>query len=144
MILPDVSLLIYAADTTAPKHRPARRWLEQLLGSEEPVAFAWVVLLAFVRLTSNPAVFRQPLAPDEALAIVRGWLDQPNALIVNPTERHVAILTELLSDAGTGGNLVTDAHLAALAIEHGAELSTCDHGFARFPGLRWVDPLAVQ
>jgi toxin-antitoxin system PIN domain toxin len=137
----DVNLLIYAADTEAPKHRPARRWLETLLSSAEPVAFAWVVLLAFVRLTSNPAVFRQPLAPEEALDIVRGWLDQPNTLIVNPTDRHVVSLRELLAEAGTGGNLVTDAHLAALAMEHGAELLTSDHGFARFSGLRWSDPL---
>jgi toxin-antitoxin system PIN domain toxin len=139
--IPDVNLLIYAADTEAPKHRPARRWLEKLLGGEDTVAFPWVVLLAFVRLTSNPAVFREPFTVHEALRIVDGWLRQPNTLTVDPTDRHLPVLTDLLAEAGTGGNLVTDAHLAALTIEHAAELLTSDHGFSRFPGLRWSDPL---
>lgn len=141
MKVPDVNLLIYAADTESPQHGRARRWLEQLLSSEETVAFPWVVLLAFVRLTSNPAVFREPFTVDEAMGLVHGWLDQPNTLTIDPSDRHLAVLTDLLAEAGTGGNLVTDAHLAALAIEHAAELLTSDHGFSRFAGLRWSDPL---
>lgn len=140
--LPDLNLLIYAADAQSPRHRGARQWLERSLSSEETIAFAWTVLLGFVRLTTHPGVFRQPLQPSAAVAIVDGWLRQPNTLTLNPTDRHLSLLDELLGGVGSAGNLVTDAHLAALAIEHGAELLSCDHDFARFPGLRWSDPLS--
>lgn len=100
------------------------------------------MLLAFVRLATSPRVFRAPLEPTEAFAIVEGWLAQPCATIVHPTDRHLALLRELLGPLGTAGNLTTDAHLAALAIEHGAELCSSDADFSRSPGLRWTDPLA--
>lgn len=142
MKLTDVNLLLYALDATAPRHRAARRWLEEQLSGTETFAFTWVVLLAFMRLATNPRVFQKPLEPAEAFDIVDGWLAQPCATVVHPTDRHPAVLRELLEPLGTAGNLTTDAHLAALAIEHGAELCSCDADFSRFPGLRWNDPLA--
>ena len=142
MKLPDVNLLLYAVDTSAPRHAMARRWLQEHLSQTETFAFAWVVLLAFLRLSTSARVFEAPLAPAEAFDIVDGWLAQPCAALVQPTERHAAILRGLLEPLGSAGNLTTDAHLAALAIEHGAELCSSDADFSRFPGLIWVDPLA--
>jgi toxin-antitoxin system PIN domain toxin len=139
--LPDLNLLLYATDETSPRHDPARQWIEGALSGTEEIAFAWVVLLGFVRLTTNPVVFEKPLAAEEAMDYLDGWLVQPPATIVAPTERHPALLRELLEPFGTAGNLTTDAHLAALAIEHGAELLSCDADFSRFEGLRWRDPL---
>jgi uncharacterized protein len=140
--LPDVNLLLYAVDERSPRHRGAREWLEGVLSNAETVAFAWVTLLAFVRLSSHPAVFERPLGVDEALDLVDSWLEQPCAIVIAPTDRHAAVLRELLGPLGTAGNLTTDAHLAALAIEHGALLCSCDADFSRFSGLRWLDPLA--
>ncbi len=141
MKLPDVNLLLYAIDEEAPKHEPARAWLEGALSGTEAVAFAWAVLLGFIRISTNVAVFERPLALDEALDYVDAWLDRPCAMTVAPTIRHPALLRDLLSPLGAAGNLTSDAHLAALAIEHGAELCSCDTDFARFEGLRWRDPL---
>lgn len=141
MKLVDANLLLYAMDASSPRHDAARRWLEAMLSGAETFAFAWAVLLAFVRIGTRPAVFERPLDADEALDVVDGWLAQPCATIVHPTDRHAAVLRELLTPVGTGGNLTTDAHLAALAVEHGAELCSCDADFSRFAGLRWRDPL---
>jgi toxin-antitoxin system PIN domain toxin len=140
--LVDLNLLLYAIDEEAPAHERAKAWLEEALSGTEELGFAWVVLLGFVRLTTSPAVFEAPLGADEALDIVDGWLAQPVATVVDPSERHARNLRELLAPLGTAGNLTTDAHLAALAIEHGAELCSRDADFSRFPGLRWRDPLA--
>jgi toxin-antitoxin system PIN domain toxin len=140
--LPDLNLLLYAVDAEAEAHVPARAWLEETLSGTESVGFAWTVLLGFTRISTNPAIYEQPLGIEEALDFVDRWLVQPVAMIVEPTDRHAAILRDLLEPLGTGGNLVSDAHLAALAIEHGAELCSRDNDFARFAGLRWVDPLA--
>jgi toxin-antitoxin system PIN domain toxin len=139
--LPDLNLLIYAIDESAPKHAKARAWLEELLSGTEAVAFAWTVLLGFVRISTNPVVLENPLSAGEALDYVDGWLEQPVADVIHPTPQHAARLRELLEPVGTAGNLTSDAHLAALAIEHGAELCSCDTDFARFAGLRWLDPL---
>jgi toxin-antitoxin system PIN domain toxin len=117
----------------------ARPWLEGLLSGIEPVGFTWIVLLGFIRLSTR--VFTQPLDPDEAFEIVEGWLSQPCALIVNPTDRHFSVIRGLLEPLGTAGNITTDAHLAALAIEHGGEVCSADTDFARFRGLRWSNPL---
>jgi hypothetical protein len=140
--LTDVNLLLYAFDAAAPRHRAAKRWLEEQLSGTETFAFSWVVLLAFLRLSTNARVFEDPLEPAEAFDLIDGWLAQPCATVVHPTDRHAAVLRELLEPIGTAGNLTTDAHLAALAIEHGAELCSSDADFSRFPGLRWSDPLA--
>lgn len=142
MKLVDLNLLLYAIDEASPAHVPARAWLEQVLSGTEEVGFAWAVLLGFVRLATNPAVFQAPLEVDEALDIVDGWLEQPVATVVHPSDQHAKNLRGLLAPLGTAGNLTTDAHLAALAIEHGAELCSRDADFSRFPGVRWRDPLA--
>lgn len=141
MKLPDVNLLLYALDTSSARHDEARDWVELTLSGTETVALTWVTLLAFLRLSTRAAVFTAPINPADALDIIDGWLAQPAVTIVHPTDRHSAVLRDLLAPLGTGGNLTTDAHLAALAIEHGAELCSCDGDFARFAGLRWTDPL---
>jgi hypothetical protein len=140
--LPDLNLLLYAIDAEAPAHAAARLWLEETLSGTESVGFAWTVLLGFARISTNPGIYEQPLTIEEALDLVDGWLSRPVARIVEPTRRHTAVLRDLLEPLGAGGNLVSDAHLAALAIEHGAEMCSRDNDFARFSGVRWVDPLA--
>ena len=141
MKLPDVNLFLYAYDSRSTRHAVARDWLEQTLSGTETVALSWTVLLAFIRLSTRQVVVEQPLSASEAIELVQDWLDQPCVTVVHPTERHAAVLCELLDPLGTAGNLTTDAHLAALAIEHGAELCSSDTDFARFGGLRWKDPL---
>ena len=142
MKLPDLNLLLYAIDEASPLHPPARRWLETTLSGSEDVAFAWIVLLGFLRLATNRSVFEEPLTVEEALEAMDGWLAQPVSRVVNPTPRHPTVLRGLLKPHGAAGNLVSDAHLAALAIEHDAELCSHDRDFGRFDGLRWLDPLA--
>jgi uncharacterized protein len=139
--LVDLNLLLYAIDEGAPQHGRARPWLEELLSGTEEVGFAWIVLLGFVRISTNPTVLEQPLSSDEALDYVDGWLAQPSAAVIHPTERHATHLRRLLEPLGTAGNLTSDAHLAALAIEHGGELCSADTDFARFPDLRRRNPL---
>jgi len=141
MILVDVNLLIYAVNEDAPLHAAAKSWLEQALSGSETVAFSWNVLLAFLRLTTRPAVFRNPLPTEKAFAIVEAWLRQPVTTTVEPTARHLTTLRDLILAFGTGGNLTSDAHLAALAIEHGAELCSADRDFGRFPRLKWRNPI---
>jgi toxin-antitoxin system PIN domain toxin len=141
MKLLDVNLLLYAVDETAPRHAQARPWVEEVLSGPETVALPWAVLLAFVRLSTRAAVFAAPLDLGGALDLVDSWLRQPCTTVVHPTDRHSVVLRELLLPLGTAGNLTSDAHLAALAVEHGAELCSCDSDFARFRGVRWTDPL---
>ena len=142
MKLVDANLLLYAIDERSPRHGAARAWLEARLSGDEPVAFAWAVLLAFLRLSTNPRVFEHPLSAERAFDVIQAWLAQPCATMVHPGDRHALLLRQLLGSLGTAGNLVSDAHLAALAIEHGAELSSSDTDFARFSGLRWKNPIA--
>jgi toxin-antitoxin system PIN domain toxin len=137
----DANLLLYATDQRSPRHAAARAWLERQLSGDEPVAFAWIVLLAFARLSTAALVFDRPLSADRAFDVIDRWLAQPCAVVVHPGEGHAATVRRLLRPLGTAGNLVNDAHLAALAIEYGAELNSCDTDFSRFSGLRWVDPL---
>jgi uncharacterized protein len=139
--LPDINLLIYAADETTIQHEQALEWIEDTLSGTETVALAWPVLTGFVRVITNPRALRDPWDAEQALEVVEGWLAQPPVTVVHPTDRHLAVLRDLLLPLGTAGNLTSDAHLAALAIEHGATLCSCDVDFSRFPGLRWVDPL---
>jgi toxin-antitoxin system PIN domain toxin len=142
--LVDANLLLYAVDESSPHHAVAKPWLEEQLSGSETFAFAWAVLLAFVRLGTNPRVFAAPLTVEEALDLVDSWLGQPNVTVVHPTVRHSRLMRELLAPLGTAGNLASDAHLAALSIEHGAEVCSGDSDFARFPRVRWVNPLAVS
>lgn len=144
MKLTDVNLLLHAVDASSPRHASARAWLEAQLSGVETFAFPVAVLLAFVRLSTQPRIFSSPFAPGEAFDIVQGWLAQPNATMVVPGNRHLLLVRELLEPLGTAGNLVSDAHLAALAIEHGAELCSADTDFARFARLRWSNPLAAS
>lgn len=136
MRLVDANVLLYAVNETSAYHVRARSWLDGALGGREPVAFSWTVLLAFLRLATHPAVFPHPLTAQEATAVVRAWLTQPTALVVEPTSRHVDLIAGLLAEAGTAANLVNDAHLAALALEHDAVLVSFDADFGRFAGLR--------
>lgn len=141
MKLPDVNLLLYTADKSSPHRASARSWLERALSGTEEIGFAWLALLGFVRISTNPSAFANPLEPARAFEFVESWLAQPVATVVHPTHEHAATLRRLLEPLGTGGNITSDAHLAALAIEHGAELCSADTDFARFPGLRWHNPL---
>jgi len=141
MILLDANLLIYAVNQDAPLNRKAKRWLESALSGTETVGFSWNVLLAFLRISTRTGLFPHPLPLNAALDVVDSWLDQSSATIVHPGPRHLPILRELLRPLGTGGNLTSDGHLAALAIEHGAELCSSDSDFARFHGLKWRNPI---
>ena len=132
MKLPDSNVLLYAYTPEASQHGAARDWLAGALSGTEPVGFAWSALLAFVRIVTKPSVFTDPMRPAEALDLVDAWLSQPCATIVHPTSRHSGLIRELLLGAGVAGDLTSDAHLAALAIEHGARLTTFDADFHRF------------
>ncbi|MDQ3768822.1 MAG: type II toxin-antitoxin system VapC family toxin [Actinomycetota bacterium] len=133
MKLPDVNVLLYAMNVDAPEHRRAREWLERALSGSEAVAFAWVVLSGFVRISTRAP---KPRSVAQAFDVVEEWLDRPNVEVVHPTRRHAPLLRGLIEQAGTAGNLTTDAHLAALAIEHGATLASFDGDLHRFAGLR--------
>lgn len=142
MMLIDANLLIYAYNPSTPQHSAARRWLEAVVGGPMPVRLSWVSVLAFVRIMTNPQLFRRPLTLDEATGVVDEWLGHPGIGLVEPTERHWTILRRLIGEGQATGPLVMDAHLAALAIEHGATLYTTDRDFARFSGLSTVNPIA--
>ncbi len=142
MILIDVNLLIYAVNRDAPLHAKAKSWLETVISGTQTVALSWNVLLAFIRLTTRPGLFRQSLEIEAALNVVTDWLNQPQVTVIHPGPRHWQLLRELLLNVGTAGNLTSDAHLAALAVEHDAELCSLDSDFSRFPQLRWRNPLA--
>ena len=141
MILLDANLLLYAYTPSLPHHPAARPWLEKTLSGSEPVRIAWVTLLAFLRIGTDSRAFPHPLSAAEAVAIVSEWLELPGVAILEPSERHWEILSELLTTTQAHGPLVMDAHLAALAIEHGATLYTTDQDFSRFPGLQVMNPL---
>lgn len=141
MIIPDVNLLIYATDELSAHHAPAHRWWSATLNGHEAIGLPWATSLAFIRLTTNPRVFLTPLQSRQAVDVVRGWLSRPQVVPVEPTARHLDLVAGLLDETGTAGNLVTDAHLAVLAIEHGAVLYSADADFSRFAGLTWVNPL---
>jgi toxin-antitoxin system PIN domain toxin len=143
VILVDANLLIYAIDSDAPQHGRARPWLERVLSGADPVGLPWIVILAFLRITTRAGIMRRPLPLADALAYVQSWLQQPCVEAVAPGEHHWPILCNLLEDVGTAGNLTSDAHVAALALEHGAAVCSTDHDFGRFPGIRHVNPLAT-
>jgi toxin-antitoxin system PIN domain toxin len=142
VILVDANLLLYATFANFPQNDRANAWLDQQLNGDGRVGLPWPSLLAFLRVATNPRVFDRPIVLNEAWAQVARWLDCETAWIPSPTDRHQPTLERLLATPSIGGNLVPDAHLAALAIEHGLELCSADGDFARFPGLRWSNPLA--
>jgi toxin-antitoxin system PIN domain toxin len=141
MKIVDINLLIYAINKDTPHHVKAKNWLEDSLSSNEPFGFAWIVILGFLRIITNGRIMPKPLASEAALEVVDEWLGLAPSLIVVPTDRHWLILQELLMPLGTAANLTSDAHLAALAIEHGARLFSTDNDFSRFPKLRWSNPI---
>jgi len=135
--MPDVNVLVHAINPDSLHHAPARRWLEQAFREPAGVGLAWNALLGFLRLTTKRDVLAKQLSINDALRFVDEWLAHPQARILHPTDRHAAVLARLLVGAGRGGNLVSDAHLAAIAIEHGAILGTFDGNFEHFAGLRF-------
>ena len=140
-MLLDVNILLYAVNAADPRHRVVRPWLELRLAGSGAVGFAWLALLAFLRIATGTR-FSAPLSTSTALDLVEEWLAAPAALVVEPTARHLFVLRELLESSGRAGDIVPDAHLAALAVEHGMSLATFDTDFRRFQGLRVVVPAA--
>ena len=142
MIILDANVLIYAVNQDAPLNKRTRSWLETTLLGTETIGIPWTVILAFLRLTTRPGLFRNPMPVDVCFDLIDSWLENPSVIIVEPGPRHRTILRGLLSTLGTAGNLTSDAHLAALALEQRAEVCSFDQDFRRFPGLKWRNPLA--
>lgn len=141
MILIDANLLLYAVNQDLPQHAAARSWLEGVFSGSDRIGLPWVVMLAFLRLTTNPRLFARPLSVEQASGYLDEWLSLPMVRPVSPGTGHWAVLRNLLAASGTGGNLTTDAHIAALAIEQGYTVYSADNDFKRFAGLRHVNPL---
>lgn len=137
----DANVLLYAVDDASPFHAPARAWLEEALNGETRVGFPWVSLTAFLRISTHPRVSARPLSASDAWQHIDNWLDADLSWIPVPTSRHADVLKKLVVDTGIHGNLITDAHLAALAVEHGVSVCSVDSDFAIFQGLTWVNPL---
>jgi len=139
----DANLLLYGVNVASPMHARARVWLEAAFRGDEVVALPWVVLLGFLRVATSPRALPRPLSAELATDVIDGWLALPNVVAISAGEDHWNTLRALLSQTGTAGNLTTDAHLAALAIEYDCELYSTDADFARFAAVRWVNPLAA-
>jgi uncharacterized protein len=143
MIVIDANILLYAHDTSSPVHARSRAWLEATIAAESDVRLSVATALAFVRIATDPRVYTAPIAPSEAIRIVAGLLERPNVSLVNPSDRHWALFADVAAAGQARGPMLMDAHLAALAIEHGATLATADRDFRRFEGLRLLDPTAA-
>lgn len=141
MILVDANLLIYAGSKSSPQYDPARQWLDAQLNQSTRVGLPWPSVLAFLRVVTNPRIYERPASMNEAWRLAESWLDCPNVWVPAPTQNHRVVLAGLLRLPSIRSNLVPDVHLAALAIEHGLTLCSADADFARFPGLRWTNPL---
>jgi toxin-antitoxin system PIN domain toxin len=144
MKIVDANVLLYAVNRDGPHHEALRRWWEAAVAGDEPIGLCWIVLLAFLRISTHPRAFAHPMRPEQAIEMVAEWLSHPNVRIVAETDEHWTILRDLLEETGTAGNLTTDAHLASLAISRGAVLTSCDADFSRFARLRWENPLASE
>lgn len=141
MIIPDINLLVYAYNASAPDHEGARDWWERALSDARPIGLPWVVQLGYLRLMTSRSVLLDPFTPGEAIGHLRAWLARPQVLVIAPGGRHLDLIEELMRTSRATGQHTTDVHLAALAIEHQAELCSNDTDFTRFPGLRWTNPL---
>jgi hypothetical protein len=137
----DLNILLYAVNADAVHHQAAKRWLETAMSEDEPVGIAWVVVLGFLRIVTNPRILPAPLTVEQATSVIDALLVHQTTRLVVPGEDHWRILKSLVTESGTAGNLTTDAHLAALAIEHGATLCSTDTDFQRFRHVRWINPL---
>lgn len=135
MTLIDANVLLYAVDSSARHHANAKSWLDAALSGVETVAIPWICLLAFLRISTHTSIYASPLTLSQAGDVVRAWLARPCVVVPDPTPRHAEVLLALLEATGHGGNLVNDAHLASLALEHGATVVTFDHDFLRFAGV---------
>lgn len=145
MTLLDANLLLYAVNADAPEHAKVKSWVEETFaGQRGPVLLSWFTLVAFVRISTNPKAFANPFPLADALRIVREWLALPGVRVVSPGPDHALLFEAACRSTNAIGNLITDAHLAALAMEHGCDIASCDTDFAKFPGLRWINPLAPQ
>ena len=141
MILVDANILLYAEDSLSEHHEAARIWWDEQLSGSDPVCLCWPVLTAFIRIGTNPRLHRRPLTITEAIERVESWLDQPCVRIIHPSDHHWPIFQRMLRDGRAVGNLVADAHLAALAVEYNCILHSSDADFARFKGLKWKNPM---
>lgn len=141
MITPDANLLLYAYNRQDPNHSQALGWWTELVQGDEPVGLPWLVAVGFVRLATGPVVLEKPLTPDLAIEAIEEWLAKPQIELLTPGPDHLRIWGNLIRETGAEGNLVSDAHIAALAIEHDAVVHTNDRDLSRFPGLRWQNPL---
>ena len=144
MIIPDVNLLLYAHGEGEVRYAPARQWWRELLEGTEEVGLPWAVVMGFLRISTSRRASANQIPPDRAVVIVNDWFSHDHVRTLTPGPRHMILLSRLLEAVGTGGNLVPDAHIAALAIEYEAEVHTNDGDFARFPGLRWRNPLRTD
>jgi len=144
MIFPDANLLLYAEDSLSKHHEQARAWWDNVLSGSDPVFLCWPVVNAYIRIATNARLHQRPLTSDEAMTRAQSWFEQPCVRVVAPSENHWALFQKQIRDSGAVGSLVPDAHLAALAIEHGSTLFSADKDFAKFPDLRWINPLAKE
>ena len=141
MMLVDVNILLYAEDSASPHHATVRPWWDALMNGPDKVALCWHTLNGFLRISTHPKLATSPLTSVAACAKVNAWLAHPNVKVLGPSLGHWAEYERLIKATSATGNLLMDAHLAAIAIEHGCELASCDTDFAKFPGLRWINPL---
>jgi toxin-antitoxin system PIN domain toxin len=144
VIVPDVNVLVYAADETSTHHAPARAWWEQTLSAATPVGLPWVVATGFLRVITNDRIFTTPFSPIEAMDVVEGWLQRSGVTVIGPGPRHAAVLRSFVAQQSRGGDTIPDCHIAAIASEHDAVLWSTNRGFSRYDGLRWKDPLAER
>jgi toxin-antitoxin system PIN domain toxin len=142
VIIPDINLLIYAHNAADPQHAAAKDWWEKSINESEPIGLPWIVMGGFIRLMTHPRILESPMPVTDATACVRSWLDQASVIILEPGKNFPLIFFNFLEDLGTAGNLTTDAHIAAMAVEKQAEIHSCDSDFARFSGLSWKNPIA--
>jgi toxin-antitoxin system PIN domain toxin len=141
VIIPDINLLIYAHNQADPQHTIAKDWWESGINGSEPIGLPWIVMGGFIRLMTHPRVLENPMPITDATACVRRWLDQASVIVLEPGKNFPIIFFNFLENLGSAGNLTTDAHIAALAVEKQAEVHSCDTDFARFDGLRWINPI---
>jgi len=143
MTILDANVLLYGYNSDSPHHEAAAGWLAELLASDETVALPWITIWAFIRISTNSRLTPRPLSSKQAFGFVEQWLDEPEVVVLEPGPRHAEILKRLMIEYGAPGPLVTDAVLAALALENGAALASTDQDFRRFPELRWINPLSL-